>query len=229
MDQASDLTRLPVRSRQLVGEGGRQRTELTVYCPFQQRSSDLEHCEQCAAFVGTRSSLDATWREVACHRLGRTVDEPRSAELLARASLEQTPVSRLMARHTICVPPELPLVEVAAILARHEIGAVPVVDAQFRPLGILTRTDLIRQGFDLGSDHGAEIALPCPARGADARATVSDAMSTPVIALGERDSLFDATKLMADRGVRRLAVIDRERNVVGIVSSSDVLRWLTRK
>jgi len=138
-------------------------------------------------------------------------------------------VSEVMARHTICVPPEMPLGEVAAILARHEIGAVPVVDAEFRPLGILTRTDLIRQGFDLGSDHGAEIALPCSARGGDARATVSDAMSSPVVALGERASLFDATKLMADRGVRRLVVIDREEHVVGIVSSSDVLRWLTRK
>jgi len=229
MDQASDLTRLPVRSRQLVGEGGRQRTELTVYCPFRQRSTDLEHCEECTAFVGTRTALDATWHEVACHRLGRAVDEPQPAELLARASLERAPVSRVMARHTICVPPELPLLEVPAILARHEIGAVPVVDPQFRPLGILTRTDLIRQGFDLGNDHGAEIALPCSARGGDARATVFDAMSSFVIAIGERDSLFHATKLMADRGVRRLVVIDREEHVVGIVSSSDVLRWLTRK
>jgi len=64
MDGASDLTRLPVRSRQLVGEGGRQRTELTVYCPFRQRSTDLEHCEDCTAFVGTRTALGATWHEV---------------------------------------------------------------------------------------------------------------------------------------------------------------------
>jgi len=229
MDRASGLTRLPVRSRQLVGEGGRQRIELTVYCPFRQRSTELEDCEECSAFVGTRTDLDATWHEVACHRLERAADEPHPAEMLARASLERTPISRLMSRHTICVPPELPLLDVAAMLARHAIGAVPVVDPQFRPLGIVTRTDLVRQGFDLGSNQGAETTLPCPARRGDVNATASDAMSSPAISLGARDSLFLAAKLMSDHAIRRVVITDREGHVVGIVCSSDVLRWLTRK
>ena len=229
MDPASGPRRLPIRSRQLEGEGGRQRIELTVYCPFRQRSSDLQHCEECAAFVGTRTAPDATWSEVACDRGGEAVDEPQPAELLARATLKRTALSGLMARHTICVPPDLPLLGVAAVLARHGIGAVPVVDAQFRPLGIVTRTDLVRHGFDLGTNQGKETALACPARHGDATATAFDAMSSPAISLGERDSLFLALQLMSERGIRRLIITDREEHVVGIVSSSDVLRWLTRK
>jgi len=229
MDGAPEVVRLEIRSRQAISEGGRQRTELTVYCPFRQRSVDLEQCEECSAFIGTDGSPQETWNRVACHRREAAAEVPEAPEFLARAALQRTPLSRLMSRHAICVRPDLPLRELPGIFAAHRIGGVPVVDEQFRPMGMLTRTDLLRQGFELAMDRGEEVLVPRPARFAGTDGCAADSMSQPAVALGERDSVLDAARLMSTQRVHRAVVTSRDGRVVGIVSSCDVLRWLSRE
>ena len=209
MDHASNMAKLPVRTRQILTGGGRQRTEFTVYCPFRKRAMDLEQCGECADFVGTNSDAEETWKEVGCHRLTPVGAMPDTSEILARDSLQNTPISLLMTRHVICVDPDLRLEEVPALLASHRIGGMPVVDEQFHPLGMVTRTDLLRRGSRLGSAF--------------------DAMTRPAICVDERDSLLDAAKTMGAREVHRVVVTGREGRVVGILSSSDVLRWISRE
>src|SRR5438045_9111616 len=53
-------------------------------------------------------------------------------------------------------------------------------------------------------------------------------MTRPAICVDERDSLLDAAKTMGAREVHRVVVTGREGRVVGILSSSDVLRWISR-
>jgi CBS domain-containing protein len=209
MDRASSMARLPVRTRQVLIGGGRHRTEFTVYCPFRQRSMELEQCEECADFVGSRGDVEETWKEVACQRLIPTGPTPDTSEILARAALQRTAVSRLMERHVICVDPDLPLAEVSGILASNGIGGTPVVDEQFHPLGMVTRTDLLVKGSRFGSAF--------------------DAMTRPAICIGERDSLLDAAKLLGEREVHRLVVTGRDDRVVGVLAASDVMRWLSRE
>jgi CBS domain-containing protein len=213
----------------MISEGGHERAQFTVYCSFRQRSMELERCEECSAFVGTNGGPEETWKQVACHRIVAAVDMPDVGEMLTHASLQRTPVSRLMAHHVICVRPDLPLRELPSIFAAHRIGGTPVVDEQFRPIGMVTRTDLVRQGFDLGTDRGEEVLIPRPTRLADNGGCVSDSMSQPVVTLGERDSLLDAAKLLSARRVHRVVVTSRDGRLVGIVSSGDVLRWLSRE
>ncbi len=210
MDGAPGVGSLEVRSRRIESGGGSSVTELTVYCPFRQRSLELEQCEECFAHERTAEDAEGNPKEVACRRIGSAIDLPDVAETAARAVLERTPVSLVMARHVVCVEPDLPVRELAGILLRHRISGVSVVDAEFRPIGVVTRSDLIQRGPDVGG-------------------SVADVMTRPVTALGERASLIEAAHLMAGQGVHRLPVTGLDGRIIGIVSSLDVLRWLSRE
>ena len=54
--------------------------------------------------------------------------------------------------------------------------------------------------------------------------TVADVMSKPVIVIGKNNTLREAAKEMAEKGVGSLVVVDEEGNVVGIVTERDVVR-----
>jgi CBS domain-containing protein len=226
-EKATGSGRLLVRSRQITSEGGSAVTEFTVYCPFRQRSLDLEQCEACFAYDGTVVDMAGTPNELACARIAPAVSLPDVAETAARDTLEHTPVSRVMARQVVCVHPELPLGELAGILLGHKISGLPVVDEAFRPLGMVTKTDLIRHGFEIG--EGEEFTVRHGPGFAGRTCCVAEIMSPSVVSIGERGSLIEAAQLMISRGVHRVVVTSRDGRIVGIVSSIDVLRWISRE
>lgn len=51
----------------------------------------------------------------------------------------------LMSTNLVAVPPDMPVAAVAELLAARGISAVPVIDAEGKPLGIVTEGDLIRR------------------------------------------------------------------------------------
>jgi len=59
------------------------------------------------------------------------------------AFLERTPVSQVMTREVITAGPLDTLEDAAGQLCRHRIGALPVVDAHGRLLGMLSETDVL--------------------------------------------------------------------------------------
>src|SRR5256885_10480582 len=164
MDRASGPGGLEVRSRQIISDGGHKRTEFTVYCPFQQRSLELAQCQECSVFTRNTGGPEDTARQMGCFHIAPAVEMPDPVEMVARASLQRTPASRLMARHVVCVHPDLPLREVPAILFRHRIGGGSVVDDHFRPAGMGAETDLIPQGFAFVSEGIPPGAIPPPHR-----------------------------------------------------------------
>jgi len=54
----------------------------------------------------------------------------------------------LMSTNLVVVPPEMPVTALTELLAARCISAVPVVDAEGTPLGVVTKGDLIRRLAD---------------------------------------------------------------------------------
>jgi CBS domain-containing protein len=89
------------------------------------------------------------------------------------------------------------------------LGTLVVVDANHRPLGIVTDRDL---------------ATRCVGERRDAaRTRLADVMSNPVAWIHSGSSVSAALDEMARLGVRRLAVIDDRDRIVGVVALDDVL------
>jgi CBS domain-containing protein len=140
----------------------------------------------------------------------------------------------LMSTSLVVVPPEMPVAALAELLAARGLSAVPVVDAQGAPIGIVTEGDLIRRLADqppgpfawflkLFAGTKPMINRFMKAKGACAR----DVMSASLVSVAEDDSAERIAQLMETHGIRRVLVL-RDGSLVGIVSRADLLRAVLR-
>jgi CBS domain-containing protein len=149
-------------------------------------------------------------------------------------------VESVMTRDIYAVAPDTDLETVGALFAMSHISGAPVVDAAARPIGMISKTDLIvpRSSRTGSSPRGKPIyyrirgglihSVGTPRDGAAVSAAVAgDVMSSFVFTIGPRAPLVDAMRLMVSEEVHRLVVVDGGR-LVGIVSSIDVLRAALR-
>lgn len=119
--------------------------------------------------------------------------------------------------NVICCEPDAPIAEVAALMRRHHVGDVVVIDSQQQeqrmPLGIVTDRDILVE----------TIALDIEAR----LFTASDLMSAPLTTVQEDASLAEALAIMRGKRVRRLPVVNRAGGLYGMVTSDDLLNVLS--
>jgi CBS domain-containing protein len=131
-------------------------------------------------------------------------------------------------------------VEVAAdVLAEKSIGALPVVDADGRLLGILRDDDLIASEARVHVPTfinflGLGMAFPGEMKHLEhelkkiAGATVAEVMQTDPPTVKPDATLEDVATIMHDRGVNSLPVVDDDNLVVGIVARADIVRFIAR-
>jgi len=144
--------------------------------------------------------------------------------------------SDVMTANVITVTPETTVRDLAALLGRHGISGVPVVDAANDLVGIVSEGDLLHRAETgtmrrtatrrtrwldwLTSDQDvARDYLKSHAR------TVRDVMTRDVISVSETTGLDEIADLLETRRVRRLPVL-RDGKLVGIVSRANLVRAL---
>ncbi len=101
---------------------------------------------------------------------------------------------------------DAPIAQVAQLMIDNDCGQIPVVDADNKPLGVVTDRD---------------IAVRLVAAG-KADATAGDAMSSPCHFIAADSSVQDAIKLMESAKIRRVPVVDGDGRLAGIVSIADL-------
>jgi CBS domain-containing protein len=130
-----------------------------------------------------------------------------------------------MTNPVVSVGPDAPVKEAARLLATHGFAALPIVDADDRLLGVITEADLLRNRLlpdprDLIHDRPPEPARTAPP-------TVAGVMTTEVVTAAPQTHAAEVGRLMVERHLRSLPVVDGDR-LVGIVSRVDVLRTIAR-
>jgi CBS domain-containing protein len=121
-----------------------------------------------------------------------------------------TKISDVMTTRPRAVEPQTSVHEAARLMESEDVGLLPIVQDGARLVGVVTDRD---------------IAVRLVGRGLDAeQTTVSDIASRDIVALTPDDDLDDALSLMARAQVRRLPVVVREDELVGVVSQADVAR-----
>jgi len=140
-------------------------------------------------------------------------------------------VSQLMTHDVVTVRPETPLKEVARILEARGISGVPVVDGD-EVVGVVSSGDVLykERGPLPHGEHSIAGQLVWSSRhdGSKLAArTAADAMTSPPVTVTPACSVNAAARLLADRGLHRLPVLENER-LVGIITRGDLLRAFTR-
>ena len=117
-------------------------------------------------------------------------------------------ISDIMSRDVQVARPEDTLRDAAETMARIDVGSLPVCDGR-RLQGIVTDRDIVVRGLakGLGPDSG-----------------VTQVMTEGVEYCFEDDDLVEVSDKMAASQIRRIPVVDRDKNLVGIVSLGDVAR-----
>lgn len=114
--------------------------------------------------------------------------------------------------------------EAAAFLSTRGFSAAPVIDDAGRPVGVVSRTDLLqRQGQQalnrLGASGRADLGSETPVR---------DVMTPAVFCVKPDAPAAKVVEKMLALNVRRLFVVDDAGVLVGVVSAFDVLRGFGR-
>ncbi|MGW2642844.1 CBS domain-containing protein [Streptomyces sp. NPDC001348] len=126
---------------------------------------------------------------------------------------------------------DLPYRDIARLLAREQVGAVPVVDAEDHVVGVVSENDLLAKVAFEASGHRPgpigrlrERRLHGKARGE----TAADLMTSPAITVLPGATVAEAAWLAALSRLKRIPVTDREGRLVGVVRREALLQALIR-
>jgi CBS domain-containing protein len=124
--------------------------------------------------------------------------------------------SEIMTPDPVSCEPNDPIKKAAKIMKQHDVGAVPVVESQAskRVTGIVTDRDIVVKV--VAEDRTVE------------QATVRDAMTSSLVACRLDDDVEQAQRLMAERQIRRMPVVDDAGRLCGIIALADIATRVNR-
>src|SRR5947207_11121421 len=139
-------------------------------------------------------------------------------------------VGDVMTRDVVSVGTTTGYKEIADLMVRHSISAVPVVDAQRHVLGVVSEADLLAklEYADRVPRHPLAARRIRADRQKAAGDTAGELMTTPAVTVGPTETVTRAARLMDAARVKRLPVVDADGRLVGIVSRRDLVRLYTR-
>ena len=123
-------------------------------------------------------------------------------------------VGDLCKRPAVSATAAVPLVEVAKLMRSRHVGSVVVVDpfGSQKPVGILTDRDIVVEVLATGVDPAGMSA--------------GDIMTAaPVVASRGEDAMW-ALKMMRDRGIRRLPIVDDDGALYGVLALDDLMHYI---
>ena len=115
-------------------------------------------------------------------------------------------VNEVMTRDIHIASPDQTIASAAAEMARADIGCLPVGDKD-RLVGMVTDRDIVVRAV---------------AKGLDAKTPVSEVMTDSIKYCYDDQSVDEVARNMAELGVRRLPVVDRDKRLVGVIALSNI-------
>ncbi|MFF9785852.1 CBS domain-containing protein [Streptomyces nigrescens] len=121
-------------------------------------------------------------------------------------------VADLMTPNAVVVQPGTPLREITRLLDEYDITAVPVIDEDERPVGVVSEADLLRRQTGKLGPSTAEAIMTRPA----------------VVACPEW-SAVRAARTMEEKKIKRLPVVDESGRLIGVISRRDLVELFLRR
>jgi CBS domain-containing protein len=120
-------------------------------------------------------------------------------------------------REVITVQRDATVLHAAMLMRQYHVGDVVVIESRKNktiPIGIITDRDIVVEL--VATELDCEVI------------TVGD-INSKLIVVKESAGIFEAMQLMADKGIRRLPVVDDDGGLVGIITLDDLLSLLSKE
>jgi CBS domain-containing protein len=147
----------------------------------------------------------------------------------------RTTVKDVMTGKVTTVTATTPFREIAETLIARGISAVPVIDDHDHVIGMVSEADLLRKEEFREEFYREGYRPPLRARLRHPKGrqkasgdTAAELMTSPPITITEEASAVTAARSMDHHDVKRLAVVDRDGRLAGIVSRRDLVKLFLR-
>jgi acetoin utilization protein AcuB len=128
-------------------------------------------------------------------------------------------VSKIMTRNPFFIHPELSLSDARSLMDREHIGHLPVLNKNNELMGLITKVELLKAG-------------PSPATSLDmyeisyllSKLTVEKVMEKKVITVQDGETIEEAARIMADKGIGCLPIMNNSL-LVGIITDTDIFNF----
>lgn len=145
-------------------------------------------------------------------------------------------IKNIMTRDVITVREDDTVEKCANLLITHDLSGLPVVDELGKVVGMVTEGDLIRRASRIEGPAALEVLggifyLESPKKFVDDLVKsmgnlAKDIMTKDLITVSPDKAIEDAATLLVRNKIKRLPVIDKEGNLIGIVSRKDIMNYL---
>jgi CBS-domain-containing membrane protein len=132
-------------------------------------------------------------------------------------------VSDLMTTPVQTVERKASFKEIATTLREHRISAVPVVDDAGSVIGVVSEADLLVKAeaeHSWRAGHTVKETSSAP--------DAASLMTAPAITIAGSASPAEAARMLRERRIKWLPVVDESGRLIGIVTRSDLLKMFTR-
>ena len=147
----------------------------------------------------------------------------------SRRTWHRLQVRDVMTTNVVAVDLAASYKQVARVLAERSVTAVPVLDQAGRVLGVVSEADLLcKQERGHRAPAGGTRLRTRVDKAKAAAHTAAELMTTPPVTIHADADLGSAARLMNDRHVKRLPVVDSSGRLIGIVSRHDLLSVFLR-
>ncbi len=119
-------------------------------------------------------------------------------------------INECMCKDVCFVKPDCKVYDAARIMCENHIGCIPVCNDEKNIVGILTDRDILLRTVAVDKDTKTT--------------PVSDIMTTNVCTCGYDQEITEAENKMAKYQIRRIPVVDKCNQVVGILTLGDLAR-----
>jgi CBS domain-containing protein len=146
-----------------------------------------------------------------------------------RLTLGPATAAELMTPNPISINSDALIDEATAMLTDRGYGAAPVIDEAGRPVGVISRADILihererlhrlRPSTDVVGAHGYAVEEVDPTR-------VADVMTPAVFSVSPDVPADQVVKQMRELRVHHLYVVDGDGSLIGVISSLDIVRHL---
>jgi CBS domain-containing protein len=141
-------------------------------------------------------------------------------------------VQDVMTRDVISITKYESIMQVANILTEKNISGLPVVDKEKKLIGIITQADILSM-VGVGREHTFKDLLkymlgePLPERRLGDH--VGDIMTSPALTIKPDANIAEAVRIMDEKRIRRLTVVDDKNVLIGILTRADILKAVIKK
>ncbi|MGV9345542.1 CBS domain-containing protein [Streptomyces spiralis] len=138
-------------------------------------------------------------------------------------------VSDVMTHTVVAVGRDAPFKDIVGLMGQWKVSALPVLEGEGRVIGVVSEADLLPKEEFRDSDPDRFTQLRRLSDLAKAGAlTAGELMSSPAVTVHPDATLAEAARIMAQRRVKRLPVVDEEGMLEGVVSRGDLLKVFLR-